>query len=186
MFKVRQHVSGFYSGMLWLLSCLYVADSCNPAACLFSATSVAASADRLERHRRSNRLREQIHTISVNVEVCSVTHDYPFVAWPACSPTMLMCMSNCRSLRDGESAPLDVKDWESQAKEITSDFTSSEKYKSVALHAEVKLAEALERCTRVCPTSYTATGEERPNKLRTAVCCQVCTHNTNFIHTADA
>lgn len=53
------------------------------------------------------------------------------------------------------------------------DVTSSDKYKSLALHAEVKLAEALERCTRVCPTAYTSEGEEKPNKLKTAVCCQL-------------
>lgn len=68
---------------------------------------------------------------------------------------------------------VEVKDWESQAKDITADVTSSDKYKSIALHAEVKLAEALERCTRVLPTAYTDDGEEKPNKLKTAVCCQV-------------
>lgn len=68
---------------------------------------------------------------------------------------------------------MEVKDWESQARDITADVTSSDKYKSIALHAEVKLAEALERCTRVCPTAYTPEGDEKPNKLKTAVCCQL-------------
>ena len=66
-----------------------------------------------------------------------------------------------------------MKDWLSQAKDITSDVSSSDKYQSIALRAEVKLAEAFERCTRVCPTSWTPAGEEKPNKLKTAVCCQV-------------
>ncbi|KAJ9516094.1 hypothetical protein QJQ45_024521, partial [Haematococcus lacustris] len=67
----------------------------------------------------------------------------------------------------------EVKDWEAQARDITTDSASSEKFKSLALHAEVKLAEALERCNRVHPTVYSSEGEERPNKLRTAVSCQL-------------
>ncbi|KXZ49013.1 hypothetical protein GPECTOR_23g102 [Gonium pectorale] len=72
-----------------------------------------------------------------------------------------------------QAATYDVRPWSRQAKEITSDLTASDKYKSLALHAEVKLAEALERCERVSPTTQTPTGEERPNKLRTAVACQL-------------
>ncbi|GFH13853.1 uncharacterized protein HaLaN_09809 [Haematococcus lacustris] len=67
----------------------------------------------------------------------------------------------------------EVKDWEAQARDITTESASSEKFKSLALHAEVKLAEALERCNRVHPTVYSSEGEERPNKLRTAVSCQL-------------
>ncbi len=73
----------------------------------------------------------------------------------------------------GTSSGMEIKGWESQARDIVFDITQSDKYKSVALHAEVKLAEALERCTRVCPTAYAPGGEEKPNKLKTAVCCQV-------------
>ncbi|GLC45208.1 hypothetical protein PLESTB_000724800 [Pleodorina starrii] len=72
-----------------------------------------------------------------------------------------------------QTASFDVRGWSRQAKEITSDLTASDKYKSLALHAEVKLAEALERCERVSPVSHTSSGEERPNKLRTAVACQL-------------
>lgn len=84
-----------------------------------------------------------------------------------------------RSLRDapdfyGSSA--EVKDWEAQGRDITAEVTCSEKYKSLALHAEVKLAEALERCTRLCPSTYSSDGEEMPNKLKTAVCSQVGAH----------
>lgn len=68
---------------------------------------------------------------------------------------------------------MEAKTWDSQAKDITADIASSDKYKSLVLHAEVKLAEALERCNRVQPVTYASTGEEKPNKLRTAVCCQV-------------
>lgn len=71
-------------------------------------------------------------------------------------------------------AAFDVRGWSRQAKDVTFELAGSEKYKSLALHAEVKLAEALERCERVCATTRTAAGEERPNKLRTAVACQVC------------
>lgn len=67
----------------------------------------------------------------------------------------------------------EIKGWETQGRDITADVTGSDKYKSMALHAEVKLAEALERCARLCPTSYNSDGEAKPNKLKTAVCCQV-------------
>lgn len=40
-------------------------------------------------------------------------------------------------------------------------------------HAQVKLAEALERCERVSPATVTTGGEEKPNRLKTAVCCQL-------------
>ncbi|KAG2492242.1 hypothetical protein HYH03_009486 [Edaphochlamys debaryana] len=72
-----------------------------------------------------------------------------------------------------QTATFEVRSWSLQAKEITSDLASSDKYKSLALHAEVKLAEALERCERVSPLATAPTGEERPNKLRTAVACQL-------------
>eukprot|EP00798_Chlamydomonas_sp_ICE-L_P026371 gene26371-17465_t len=71
------------------------------------------------------------------------------------------------------NSAFEVKGWESLAKEITHDVTQSDKYKSIALHAEVKLAEALEKSARVCPTTHAPGGEERPNKLKTAVCCQL-------------
>ncbi|PNW73319.1 hypothetical protein CHLRE_14g627650v5 [Chlamydomonas reinhardtii] len=72
-----------------------------------------------------------------------------------------------------QTATFDVRSWSRQARDITSDLAASDKYKSLALHAEVKLAEALERCERVSPLAHTPAGEERPNKLRTAVACQL-------------
>eukprot|EP00983_Pelagomonas_calceolata_P133339 1161956-Pelagomonas_calceolata.AAC.16 len=74
---------------------------------------------------------------------------------------------------DFNGGSAEVKDWEAQGRDITSEVTCSEKYKSLALHAEVKLAEALERCTRLCPDAYNSEGEGKPNKLKTAVCSQV-------------
>lgn len=47
------------------------------------------------------------------------------------------------------------------------DIVNSDKYKSLALHAEVKLSEALERCSRLSPPSY-SDGDQAPSKLRTA------------------
>lgn len=82
----------------------------------------------------------------------------------------------CRPLRDATEfygGSTEVKDWEAQGRDITAEVTCSDKYKSLALHAEVKLAEALERCTRLCPDTYSSEGDEKPNKLKTAVCSQV-------------
>ncbi|GAX74229.1 hypothetical protein CEUSTIGMA_g1678.t1 [Chlamydomonas eustigma] len=80
-----------------------------------------------------------------------------------------------RTLREAGNLAggIEVKCWEYQAREITAEIAASDKYKSIALHAEVKLAEALEKCDRVSPTVLTKDGEERPNRLRTAVCCQL-------------
>ena len=81
----------------------------------------------------------------------------------------------CRFLRDGGSFDdsIGVRTWDFQAREITADISTSDRYKSIALHAEVRLAEALEKAMRVSPTTTFAAGEEKPNKLRTAVCCQL-------------
>jgi hypothetical protein len=73
----------------------------------------------------------------------------------------------------GFDETIGVRTWDFQAREITSDISTSDRYKSIALHAEVRLAEALEKAMRVSPTSTSTSGEERPNKLRTAVCCQL-------------
>jgi hypothetical protein len=70
---------------------------------------------------------------------------------------------------------LEQKGWKEQALEVTHDMPSAARYKSVSLHAEVKLTEALERCRQICPPTLTEEGDEKPSKLRTAVCCQVLT-----------
>lgn len=61
----------------------------------------------------------------------------------------------------------------SQAAGITRELEDVSKYKSLALFAEVKLSEALEACAKACPDVHEADGALIPNKLRTAVCCQV-------------
>lgn len=73
---------------------------------------------------------------------------------------------------DDIAAP-EVRDWRSQAVGVTKDGPSAERFKSLAVHAETKLHEALKRCDELCPPSYTKDGAERPNKLKTAVCCQL-------------
>ena len=48
-------------------------------------------------------------------------------------------MQTCRSLREGPfDGTIGVRTWEAQARDITSGITSSDKYKSIALHAEVR------------------------------------------------
>ena len=46
-------------------------------------------------------------------------------------------------------------------------------YKSLAIYAETKLAQALDNSSKACPDTYDIDGELLPNKLRSAVCCQV-------------
>lgn len=59
-------------------------------------------------------------------------------------------------------------------KEVCSmvDISDIPKYKSASIHAEVKLAEALNRCTQLCVDANVDTKGQKPNKLKTAVCCE--------------
>lgn len=67
-----------------------------------------------------------------------------------------------------------MRDWRRQGQDAAAlDAKQADRFKSLAVHAEVKLAEALERCTRMCPTTSTSDGQPKPNTLKTAVCCQV-------------
>lgn len=116
----------------------------------------------------------------------SISHTLPGSKRPGACFTCLEFVCACRagSARQqnaddastsgsGAMGGMEIKGWERQARDITTDISSSDKYKSLALHAEVKLAESLERCERVCASTFTPTGEAKPNKLKTAVCCQV-------------
>src|SRR5690349_19516837 len=98
--------------------------------------------------------------------MCALMFQTSFDSLLGCDRRAATDESGCNSV--------EVKGWESQARDIVFDITQSDKYKSIALHAEVKLAEALERCARVCPATFAPGGEEKPNKLKSAVCCQVC------------
>lgn len=94
-------------------------------------------------------------------------------AWPCRAGSARQLNGDDLTATSTASNGLEVKSWERQARDITRDISSSDKYKSLALHAEVKLAESLERCERVCASTFTPAGEAKPNKLKTAVCCQV-------------
>jgi hypothetical protein len=73
----------------------------------------------------------------------------------------------------GLSALLQPRDWSVQAADVTSNLLDASKYKSMALYAEVKLAEALDKAARACPDAADQDGQLLPNQLKTAVCCQV-------------
>lgn len=67
-----------------------------------------------------------------------------------------------------------------QAADITDDLLDASKYKSLAVYAEVKLAEALDKAAQACPNSIAGAapedcedGQPLPNPLATAVCCEV-------------
>jgi hypothetical protein len=46
-------------------------------------------------------------------------------------------------------------------------------FKSLAVYAQVKLAEALDKAAKASPDAFDEDGELLPNSLKTAVCCQV-------------
>jgi hypothetical protein len=60
--------------------------------------------------------------------------------------------------------------WGDQGTKVTERLTAS-KYRSVATQAEVKLREALDRCSELTGSHLEA--EQKPHKLRTAVSCQL-------------
>jgi hypothetical protein len=68
---------------------------------------------------------------------------------------------------------LEPRDWSSQAADAASGLKDSSQYKSLAIYAETKLAQALDNSSKSCPDMYDIDGELLPNKLRSAVCCQV-------------
>lgn len=75
---------------------------------------------------------------------------------------------------------LEPRSWVQQAAEVTDGLLDASKYKSLAVYAEVRLAEALDRAAQACPNSIAGAapedcneGQPLPNPLGTAVCCQV-------------
>ncbi|WIA22349.1 hypothetical protein OEZ85_004661 [Tetradesmus obliquus] len=48
-----------------------------------------------------------------------------------------------------------------------------QRFKSLAVYAEVKLAEALDKAAKALPDAVDEDGEPLPNSLKTAVCCQL-------------
>lgn len=75
---------------------------------------------------------------------------------------------------------LEPRSWVQQAAEVTEGLLDASKYKSLAVYAEVRLAEALDKAAQACPNSIAGAapedcdeGQPLPNPLGTAVCCQV-------------
>lgn len=69
---------------------------------------------------------------------------------------------------------MEPRDWTQQAADVTDGLLDASKYKSLAVYAEVKLAEALDKASKVQPDTVNGDGEMLPNSLKTAVCFQVC------------
>lgn len=75
---------------------------------------------------------------------------------------------------------LKPRTWVEQAADITDGLLDADKYKSLAVYAEVRFAEALDKAAQACPNSIAGAapedcedGQPLPNPLTTAVCCQV-------------
>eukprot|EP00878_Enallax_costatus_P041740 GHUV01048613.1.p1 GENE.GHUV01048613.1~~GHUV01048613.1.p1 ORF type:complete len:123 (+),score=34.44 GHUV01048613.1:337-705(+) len=81
--------------------------------------------------------------------------------------------ATARSDKTSLSAALEPRNWSQQAADITDNLLDVSKYKSLAVYAEVKLAEALDRAAKVQPDTVNEDGELLPNSLKTAVCFQV-------------
>jgi hypothetical protein len=80
----------------------------------------------------------------------------------------------------GTGFTLQPRTWIQQAADITDGLLDESKYKSLAVYAEFRLAEALDKAAQRCPSSIAGAapedcedGQPLPNPLATAVCCQV-------------
>ena len=82
----------------------------------------------------------------------------------------MLCRSVAGMLTHTGVPGLQPRMWSDQAKELTNSL-SALKYRSVAMQAEVRLREALDRCNEV--TGAHLQDSKTPHKLRTAVACQL-------------
>uniref|UniRef100_A0A383W2L2 Uncharacterized protein n=1 Tax=Tetradesmus obliquus TaxID=3088 RepID=A0A383W2L2_TETOB len=72
------------------------------------------------------------------------------------------------------STALQPRSWSLQAAAVTDNLgCDAARFKSLAVYAEVKLAEALEKAAKALPDAFDEDGELLPNSLKTAVCCQL-------------
>jgi hypothetical protein len=72
------------------------------------------------------------------------------------------------------STALEPRGWSLQAAAVTDNLgCDASRFKSLAVYAEVKLAEALDKAAKASAEAVDADGEPLPNSLKTAVCCQV-------------
>ncbi|KAF6254813.1 hypothetical protein COO60DRAFT_282105 [Scenedesmus sp. NREL 46B-D3] len=72
------------------------------------------------------------------------------------------------------STALEWRGWTLQAAAVTDDLgCDASRFKSLAVYAEVKLAEALDKAAKASPVALNEDGEPLPNSLKTAVCCQL-------------
>lgn len=67
--------------------------------------------------------------------------------------------------------PIKTRTWENQADEVMSQGSTTEKFRSLAVYAEMKLQEALEKCNEITPAHQR--DEEAPDRFRAACCLQV-------------
>lgn len=101
----------------------------------------------------------------------------------SCSPRQHREISSANS---SLSASLEPRDWTQQAGDVTTNLLDASKYKSLSVYAEVKLAEALEKASKLQPDAVDEAGDLLPNSLKTAVCLQVnpykcCYHPTQLL-----
>ena len=83
--------------------------------------------------------------------------------------------SGSRSKRSDPDAsynpPIKTRTWENQADDVMSDGATTEKFRSLAVYADIKLQEALEKCNEITPAHVRE--ENAPDRFRSACCLQV-------------
>ena len=88
--------------------------------------------------------------------------------------------SGNRSKRNDPDAsynpPIKTRTWENQADEVMSDGATTEKFRSLAVYADIKLQEALEKCNVITPAHVR--DENTPDRFRSACCLQVQPYST--------
>jgi hypothetical protein len=64
-----------------------------------------------------------------------------------------------------------TRSWDAQATEVMADASSTERFRSLAVYADIKLQEALDKCNGITPAH--ARDEGAPDRFRAACCLQV-------------
>jgi len=76
--------------------------------------------------------------------------------------------------------PIKTRTWQLQADEVMADSTSTEKFRSLAVYAEMKLQEVLEKCSEITPPQARKS-EHAPDRFRAACCLQLLSELCMFV-----
>jgi len=75
--------------------------------------------------------------------------------------------------------PVKTRNWDAQASEVMADASTTERFRSLAVYADIKLQEALDKCNDITPAH--ARTEGAPDRFRAACCLQLLNELCAFV-----